>query len=147
MTLDIPDAHAAGVHRDDLVVEAGKAALVLGDQLRLECPAPITRDLELDLARVRGNRLPAVAVAMVAARLASRRRLAIEVLVQLGVQHPLGQRLLDLGRQACRRKDLLRVRVFQQLVHNLVLDSREIPPPGSMARSHKNLDSPLPANE
>ena len=36
MADDLARAHAAGVHRDDLLVEAGKAALVLGDQLRIE---------------------------------------------------------------------------------------------------------------
>jgi len=33
---DLPVAHAAGVHRDHFVVEAGKAALVFGDQRRIE---------------------------------------------------------------------------------------------------------------
>ena len=123
MALDLPDAHAAGVHRDDLVVEARKAALVLGDQLRLERAAPIARDLQLDLARVREHRLLAVAVTVVARHAPSAcSRLGLQVMVHLGVQHPLGQRLLDLGHQAFGRKHRLRINVLQQLVHDLVLD-------------------------
>ena len=33
---DLAGAHAAGIHRHDLVVEAGEAALILGDELRVE---------------------------------------------------------------------------------------------------------------
>jgi hypothetical protein len=33
-------AHPARVHRDDLVIEAGKPALVLGDELRIEAGHP-----------------------------------------------------------------------------------------------------------
>ena len=144
MTLDVAHAHAAGVHRDDLVIEAGKATLVLRDQLRFEGPAPVARDLELDLARVRDDRLLAVAVAMVAARLSATPRarcLALEVLVHLGVEHPFCQRLLDLGHQTFGGKDLLRIRALQQLIHQFVLDRHDVPPAGSMARSHRNLDS------
>jgi hypothetical protein len=46
MPPDLAGAHAAGVHRHDLVVEAGEAALVLGDQLRVEGRQPVARDLQ-----------------------------------------------------------------------------------------------------
>ena len=49
VALDLADAHAAGVHRDDLVVEAGKAPLVLGDQLRVEGRQPVARDCSSSL--------------------------------------------------------------------------------------------------
>src|SRR3954451_13465293 len=42
---DLPGAHAPGVHRDHLVVEAGEPALVLGNQLRIEAGLAIARDL------------------------------------------------------------------------------------------------------
>src|SRR5829696_9197599 len=45
VALDLPGAHAPRVHRDDLVVEAGEAPLVLGDELRVEARLPIPRDL------------------------------------------------------------------------------------------------------
>src|SRR5689334_1907731 len=44
---DLPRAHAARVHRDHLVVEAGEAALVLGDQLRVEARPAVARHRQL----------------------------------------------------------------------------------------------------
>jgi hypothetical protein len=41
--LDLPDRHAPGVERENLVVEAGEAALVLRDQPRLERAFAIAR--------------------------------------------------------------------------------------------------------
>jgi hypothetical protein len=74
--------------------------LVLGDQLRLEGAASIPRNLQVYLAGIGDDGLLAVAVAVVGGRspVGSRRRtrLILQVLVQLGVEHPLGERLLDL---------------------------------------------------
>jgi hypothetical protein len=50
MPLDLAGAHAPRIHRHDLVVEAGEAPLVLGDQLRVEGRQPIARDLQIQLA-------------------------------------------------------------------------------------------------
>jgi transposase len=94
MSLDLPHAHAAAVHRDDLVVKPGKAPLIFGDQLRVEGRPPITGHLDLDLAGVGQDRLPAIAIAAVPITLAS-----IEMMVHLGVQRPLGQRLLQFVEQ------------------------------------------------
>jgi hypothetical protein len=91
MALDIPDAHAARVHRNNLVVETRKAALVLGNQLRLKRAAAVTRNLKLNVAGVRDHRLLAVTVAKVTRRLAVRlrsRRLRVQMVVHLRVQHP-----------------------------------------------------------
>lgn len=52
MPHDLARAHAAGVHRDDLVVEAGKPALTLHDQLRIEARLPVPRHLQFELAGV-----------------------------------------------------------------------------------------------
>ena len=49
MPLDLPGAHAAGVHGDDLCVEAGEAALVFGNELRVEAGQAVARDLQLEL--------------------------------------------------------------------------------------------------
>src|SRR3954463_12384594 len=42
---DLPGAHAPGIHRDHLVIEAGEAALILGTQLGIEAGWAIARDL------------------------------------------------------------------------------------------------------
>lgn len=44
--LDLPHGHAASVERQNLVVEAGPACLVLGDQLRLEGAVPVAGNLD-----------------------------------------------------------------------------------------------------
>ncbi len=46
MTDDFAVAHAAGVHRDDLVIEARKTPLILGDQRRIEARLPIARHIQ-----------------------------------------------------------------------------------------------------
>ena len=121
MPLDLADAHAAGVHRDDLLVEAGKPPLVLGDQLRIEGRQPIPRNLEVDLAGLGQHRLLAIAVAAVgpAVRLAG-----LQVMIHLRVQRPLGQRLLQLVQQAVLLERRLRIRAGQQLVQKLIGNNR-----------------------
>ena len=57
MALDLANRHAARVHRHDLVVEAGKPPLVALDQLRIECAFPIARNADVDLGRLRQDRL------------------------------------------------------------------------------------------
>jgi hypothetical protein len=47
-------------------IEARKAALVLGDQLRVEARLPVARHVDRHLTGVRHHGLPAVAVARVA---------------------------------------------------------------------------------
>ena len=63
---DLPGAHAARIHRHDLLVEPRKAALIFGDQLRIEARLAVTWHVELQLARVRHHRLAAITVAGVA---------------------------------------------------------------------------------
>src|SRR5580700_2562130 len=112
MADDLPGAHAAGVHRNDLVVEPWKAALVLGDQLRVKARLAVARHLQLDLPGIGDDRLPAVPVAPVAGRLAG------QMMIHLGVQHSLGQRLLQIIKQAIRVKCGLRVGTSQKLVED-----------------------------
>ena len=78
---DLAGAHAPGVHRDHLVVEAGEAALILGDQLRIEAGLAIARDLQVQLAGVGHHRLAAIAVAAVAGPSFAR-----EMVIHLGIQ-------------------------------------------------------------
>lgn len=52
---DLAHAHAVRIHGYDLGVEIGKAALILGDQIRVEGAGTVTRDPEFDLRRARQN--------------------------------------------------------------------------------------------
>ena len=97
MALDLAGAHAARVHRHDLVVEAGEAPLVLGDELRVEGRQPVARDLQIELAGAGGHALGAVAIAAVGAPV---RLAGLEMVVKLGIQRPLGERLLEPVQQA-----------------------------------------------
>lgn len=49
MPADLAHRHAARIHEDDLVVEIGKAALVFGDQLRIEGSGTVARDRQRHL--------------------------------------------------------------------------------------------------
>src|SRR5690606_28624372 len=81
-----------GIHRDDALVEAGKAALVLGDQLRLERPGAVAWHINAQRTIVGQHRLAAASVAAVAAP-----TLGVgQVKAQLGPQRPLDHGLLEL---------------------------------------------------
>ncbi len=118
MSGDLARTHAAGVHRDDLLVEAGKAALVFADQLRIEAALPVARNGKLERSGVGQNRLLAVAVARIAALV------TLQVMIQLRLQRTIGQRLLQLVDQAVRIEGRLGVGPDQQLVENRVGDDR-----------------------
>ena len=94
MPLDLAHAHAARVHRDDLLVEAVEAPLMAGHDLRLEAAAAITRPLDPDAAVVGVDRLLAEAVTGVACT--TRRRLpalVAEMIRELSGHRPLDQPL------------------------------------------------------
>src|SRR5699024_3425399 len=65
--LDLARGLAAGVERDDLVIEPRQAALTLGHELRLKAAGAIPWDLDLELPGLTLHRLAALAVAAVAA--------------------------------------------------------------------------------
>ena len=67
MAADLAHRHAARIHRDDLVVEVREAALIFGDQLRIEASRPVARDRQRHLRRAGQNRLLRMAVAAVGA--------------------------------------------------------------------------------
>jgi hypothetical protein len=93
MSLDVARAHAARVHRNDLVVEARPAALVLGQNLRLEAPVAIARHPDLHRAEITLHSFPAVPVAVVAAAAPFRLPFFVsEMMRQLGIHGPLQQR-------------------------------------------------------
>ena len=113
MAADLANRHAAGVHRDDLFVELRKAPLILGDQLRIEGPATIARDIQGDLRCPRQNRLLGIAIAVIV-RPSSLFR--IQVVVDLSLQDTLRKRLLQFIDKTVLGKQLLRIATRQQLI-------------------------------
>ena len=146
VALDVARAHAAGVQRDDLVVETGKAPPVLRDQRGVESAVPVARDRQLQRPFRRQHRLRARAVAVVGnAGLG----LVRQVHVHLGVEHALGQRLLQIPDQATGVQYALRITAGQQLVQqlggkNLVVLGHTSSSPwrAVYGSSHKNPDRP-----
>src|ERR1039457_2640970 len=131
MPLDIPHAHATCVHRDDLFVKAGKTALIFGDQLRLKGAVPIPRNRDLQRFAIGQYRLLGITIAVIIGIFSLRNLILLrfcQVLVHLGVQHPICQGFSELAHQSCRRKYLLRVLTHQQLVKNLALDRHTLSP-------------------
>ena len=124
--LDVAHRHAARVHRNDLLVEAVKAPLVLGHDLRFERAGAVARLLDSHRAVLGMHGLLAEAVAGVAGP--TRRRLTAlvaEMLRQLGVHRPLDQPLRQTLKQPVRAGDLLRrARAGEQLVDQLVRQLR-----------------------
>ena len=97
MALDLANRHASGIERHDLVIEVGKAATILGDQLWLEAGLPVARHLQIELASAGQDGLAAVTVPMIA-WFADHLVCAFrsQVLVHLGIEDALRQRLLQL---------------------------------------------------
>ena len=63
---DLAGAHTPRVHRHDLLVEAGEAALVFGYQLRVKARLAVARHVNRQLARLGQHGFPAVTIARVA---------------------------------------------------------------------------------
>src|SRR5215212_5332033 len=118
MADNLAGAHAAGVHRDDLVVEPREAALIFGDQLRIETGLAIARHRQLDPAGVGDDRLLAIAISPVA------RLFAGEMMIHLGVENPFRQRLLQIVDEPIGLQGGLRVDAGQQLIKHGVGNTR-----------------------
>ncbi|MCY1529164.1 hypothetical protein D9M68_642970 [compost metagenome] len=104
--LDLAHRHAARVHGHDLVVEAGEAAFVLGDEHRLEAAGTVARHFDAQWPVACQNGLGTPAIALVAAAglgLAGAAGVA-QVVRHLGAQGALDERLLERG---CRFVDRL----------------------------------------
>src|SRR5512132_801711 len=136
MALDLPHRHATRVERENPIVprdrpEAGprtgytvEPGLALRHQLRLEAPLAVPRNLDLEGAVVRLQRLLGVAVADVPHSAAGRIALLIsQVHRQLGTERSFNQRLLQTLQQPVVAQQVPRRLVAgQQLVQNLVAD-------------------------
>jgi len=62
---DLSDCHPTGIHSDDLVVEAGVTALMLGDQNGRETAVAVAWNIQADRAIAGEYRLAALTVALV----------------------------------------------------------------------------------
>jgi hypothetical protein len=85
VALDLPHRQAAGIERDDLVVEAIQAGLALGHDLRLESGVAVAWHVDLDRPVLGQHRLGVRSIAVVAGAAARRIALLVAQMVrQLG---------------------------------------------------------------
>jgi len=117
---DLADRHVAPIHGDGLLIEIGKAALILDDQLRVERAAPIARDRQRHLRRARQHRLLRMAVTAIVTALST---LIVNVLVKLRIQNARRKRLLQIVMQPVLGEHLVRIAARKQLVQKFSLDS------------------------
>ena len=89
--LNVARTQTPRIDRNDLAVQAGKAALVFGDQLWLETATAVARDRQLQRLVLRQHGLFAVAITSISRLLALGNLILrrIEVMVHLSIQNPL----------------------------------------------------------
>ena len=98
--LDLADRQPARVARDDFVIEASEPPLVFANQLRLERPLAIARDLNRQGPIVGEDRLAAGAVALIRGeRGLGGAGWVAKVVGQLAAQRSLNQSLLEASRR------------------------------------------------
>jgi hypothetical protein len=61
MNLNVSGCHPPGIQGDDLIVEAGKAALTLGEDHQLEACVPITGDINIEITEISFDTLSVIA--------------------------------------------------------------------------------------
>src|SRR5476649_1185051 len=100
MALDLPHAQASCVERDDFIVEAGPAGLVLDDDLRLERPLAVAGNVQRQRAEIALEGLGAMAVAGVGGAVGHLAALVVaQVAGHLDLQGALHQHLGELLEQ------------------------------------------------
>src|SRR6266511_1070974 len=153
VALDVAGRHAAGVEREDLLVEAVEGTPVLGHDPRLEAALPVARQLDPDRPILRAQRLrrrPVAPIRLPLGRLSARR--IAEMLPQLDTGRPFDQTAPQLVNQPIRTGQLLRPLVLpEQLIDQLVRDlhvAHHGPPsgpPGGIAPTRLRRDRHDPA--
>ena len=103
----------ARIHRDDLVIKAREAPLILGDQLRIEAAFPVTRNRNGQLRCAGQNRLLRSSIAPVANAFFT---LRTKMLIQFRIQNAFRKRLLQIIQQAVLGKQFPRIAASQKLV-------------------------------
>src|SRR5215475_5986271 len=104
MPLDLARGHPTRVERDDLVVEAVETGLPLLDELRIELPVTVTRDLDRDLALLAFERLARLAIAGIAGF--RRVLLVTEMMSHLSVQDAFNEGFGELLDQTALSKQI-----------------------------------------
>src|SRR4051812_32188072 len=129
MPLNFPRAHAARVHRNDLVVKAGETRLPFADNFRLVATVAIARGLQRHFSKITLQRFRRRAIARVAAVVAGWIVfLVAEVFGHLGLHRPLQKRLRQLLQQAVFSYDVFWLLVVrQQLVDEFEVDRHRVP--------------------
>ena len=120
MRRDVAHRHAAGVEREDLLVQARQSRLALADQPRLERRRAIARRAHLDRPQLALHCLGRVPVTEVAGAARGRlpRRVA-EVLGQLGAQRGLDHTAGELRDQPARTGDLIGLKALQRVLQSV----------------------------
>jgi len=87
VSLYLPDGHPSGIERKNLVIKAGPAGLVLGDELGFESGVAIARHFNRQFAEFALEYRPAFAIAGVAGGISNRLASGVaQVLGHLGLQ-------------------------------------------------------------
>jgi hypothetical protein len=122
MGLYLANRHSAGVERQNLVVKAAPAGLVLRDQLRLERAVAVTRNINRQFAELALQGLLALAIAGIAGGVLYRLILAMaKVVSHLRFQRLLDQQLSKLLEQPVLANQVFRLTVIsQQAVQQLL---------------------------
>ena len=112
MALHLAHREAPGIEGQYLLIEARQPALVLGDELGLEGAGPVARNGDRHRPGVGEHGLgtgPIAVIAPARARIRGEGTLGLlgQVMPQLGPERPLGQRLLQLGKETLRPQDVL----------------------------------------
>ena len=105
----------ACVHRNNLLIEPWKAALIFGDQLRIKARLAIPRDVNLQLPRIGHHGLAPIAVAVVA-----RSTCARKMMVHLGIQRTFGQSFLQRIEKPALIEGSIGVAASQKLIKQCV---------------------------
>src|SRR5215468_2180657 len=125
MPLDLAAGHPTRVERDDLVVEAVEPSLSFLDELRIELPVAVTRDLDRDLALLAFERLARLAIAGIAGVLSFRRVLLVtEMMSHLSIQDPFDEGFGELLEQTALSNQVFGLLVvFQKFIEDFFRDS------------------------
>jgi hypothetical protein len=88
-----------------------KAALILGNQLRIEAAGTVARHVDVDLASIGNHGLAAIAIAAVACLI-----VAAQMIIHLGTQRAFGQRLLQRIKQSALIQCSSSIRASQKTI-------------------------------
>ena len=119
VSLHFTHGHATGIQRQDILVEAVPAGLVLGDELRLEAAIAVTGYFDRQFAELALERFAALTVAGVACGVVDRLVLGVTgVRFHLGIQRSFNECLGELLEQAVLAYQIFRFLIARQQAVN-----------------------------